>query len=134
MYRPHMRSAILIAVLAACGSHHAQKDAAIGSDSNGVTCVVDNDCTTAPGERCCSNVCVETADCSFSVLGVAPAEGFLNGGTWVVLSGTGFAPGMKVFIADGRAPLRVDGPTTALVLTPPGPLGLQDVKIELAGQ
>src|SRR5258708_5262485 len=77
---------------------------------------------------------VETADCSFAVTGVSPPDGFLNGGKWITLTGAGFANGMKVFIADGRAPVHVDSPTSALIQTPPGPLGPQDVRIELGAQ
>src|ERR1041385_4234970 len=118
------------AAVAACGPSKAQKDG--GGDANANQCVKDTDCTGA-GELCCSNVCVETASCAFAVTGVTPPSGFLDGGDWLTLTGTGFAPGMKVFVADGRAPVRVLSASAALIQTPPGPLGKQDLRIELGG-
>lgn len=69
-------------------------------------CNSDPDCGDA-AQRCCDKVCVETADCALSVTSLTAANGFQNGGDFVTLHGNGFAAGMKVFIADGRAPVRV---------------------------
>jgi hypothetical protein len=41
--------------------------------------------------------------------------------------------GMKVFVGDGRAPVRVIDDKTALILTPPAPAGIVDVRIEAKG-
>jgi hypothetical protein len=128
-----MRAALACSVvLVACGNHHAaKKDAAPTPDVAGAACTFDTQCINA---KCCSGVCTQTDDCSFAVLGVTPAEGFLNGGTWVVVSGAGFQTGMKAYVGDGRAPVRVENATTALLLTPPGPLGKHDIKIDLSGR
>ena len=122
----------LFAVLA-CGRHQAAHHDATGDGLNTTvaTCTTDTDCA---GAKCCTGVCVVTADCSFAVTNVSPALGFVNGGEWFQLTGTGFAPGMKVFIGDGRAPVRVSSPTTAVIQTPPGPAGVTDVRIELGTQ
>lgn len=117
----------MFVALSGCSGHHGAKDSGGSGDAAG--CTRDDQC---PNAKCCSAVCVETADCAFAVTAISPANGFINGGDYLTLTGAGFAPGMKVSIADGRAPTRVLGPTNALVLTPPGPFGLQDVKIELA--
>jgi hypothetical protein len=85
-------------------------------------------------DHCCAGKCVQTATCAFAVMNVEPQSGMVNGGDWLTLKGAGFAKGMKVFIGDGRAPVRVVDATTARVQTPPGPLGDADVRIELAGQ
>ncbi|MGE5182260.1 MAG: IPT/TIG domain-containing protein [Acidobacteriota bacterium] len=124
-----MRTRFIALALAACGSHHAAK-AKDATTIDAPQCVVDTDCANA---RCCSSVCVQTSDCAFSVTHVDPAEGFINGGAYLTLTGSGFAKGMQVFIADGRAPVSVTSPTSARIVTPPGPFGLQDVKIQLAG-
>ena len=75
-----MRAALACSVaLVACGNHHAaKKDSGGTGDGSGAACMVDTQCTAG---KCCSGVCTVTDDCSFAVLGVAPAEGFLNGGT-----------------------------------------------------
>jgi hypothetical protein len=79
---------------------------------------------------CCNSTCVETATCAFSVTQASPAFGWQNGGDYITLTGTGFVKGMKAFIADGRAAVRVTSPTTMLLKTPPGPLGPQDITIQ----
>lgn len=81
------------------------------------------------GEACCAGACVETASCAFAVTQANPASGWQNGGDYTTLTGSGFVAGMKVFIGDGRAPVRVVSATEALVQTPPGPLGKQDIEI-----
>ncbi len=85
------------------------------------------------GSSCCDATCVETSSCSFAVTGSEPAEGWQSGGDWVLVHGHGFADGMKVYIADGRAPTLVLDPQTARIKTPPGPKGDQDLRIELGG-
>lgn len=84
--------------------------------------------------QCCSSRCVETAGCDFSINNVSPAGGWQNGGDYITLNGTGFAPGMKVFIGEGRAPVLVLDASSARIQTPPGPLGAVDLKIENAGK
>jgi hypothetical protein len=96
------------------------------------TCNVDADCNNS-AERCCSNVCVETASCALSVTQVLPPGGFQNGGEFITLKGDGFAAGMKVFIEKGRAPVRVVDAQTARIQAPPGPVGLQDLAITVGG-
>jgi hypothetical protein len=81
------------------------------------------------GAACCDGTCVEAASCSFAVTGLSSATGFLNGGAFLTLTGTGFAEGMRVYLGTGRAPTRVVDATHAIIQIPPGPLGPQDVKI-----
>ena len=83
---------------------------------------VDADCNNS-AQRCCSNVCVETASCALSVTQVLPPGGFQNGGEFITLKGDGFAAGMKVFIEKGRAPVRIVDAQTARIEAPPGPVG-----------
>ncbi len=106
------------------------RDAAV--DLAGGACITDTDCASA-AEHCCSNVCVETTSCSLAVTSVTSSGGFQNGGEYVTLKGAGFAAGMKVLIADGRAPVRVIDSANALIQTPPGPVGAQDVEIRVGG-
>src|SRR5581483_11336230 len=61
----------------------------------------------AAGQIACDGVCVIAQSCALSVTSASPVGGFLDGGDWVTLGGNGFVPGMKVYIADGRAPVRV---------------------------
>lgn len=111
-----------------------------GGDGGGVAdmavppgaCNVDQDCNNS-AQHCCSNVCVETASCALAVTQVTPAQGFQNGGEFVVLHGAGFAPGMKVFIEKGRAPVQVLDAQTARIQAPPGPVGMQDLAIDVGG-
>src|SRR5579883_3367832 len=87
----------------------------------------------ASGALCCAGACVETAACSFAVTAIDPAQGWQNGGGWIRLGGAGFTPGMKAFVGDGRAPLSVLDGTHAIAQLPPGPLGVQDVRIAAGG-
>jgi len=93
-------------------------------------------CGTAcgAGSLCCAGACVETAACSFSVTSIKPTSGWQNGGDWITLGGQGFAAGMKVFIGDGRAAVKVLDAQSARIKTPPGPLGAHDVKIALGAE
>lgn len=90
-------------------------------------------CGTAcgAGALCCASACVETAACTFAVSATMPTSGWQNGGDYVTLTGQGFAAGMKVFIGDGRAAVKVLSPTTARIKTPPGPLGATDIKVQV---
>lgn len=83
------------------------------------------------GQLCCEEVCVEAASCDFAVIGADPSVGWHNGGNYVTLKGSGFTAGMKVFIGDARAPVLVKSATAARIQLPPGPLGKQDIRIEL---
>lgn len=82
---------------------------------------------------CCAGTCVETTTCGFAVTKVSPINGYQNGGDYINLEGAGFASGMRVFLGDGRAPVRVQDASHALVQLPPGPPGATDVKITLGG-
>jgi IPT/TIG domain/Stigma-specific protein, Stig1 len=88
----------------------------------------------ASDELCCDSACVATAACSFSVTSLSTLTGWQNGGDFLTLTGAGFASGMKAFIGDGRAPVRVTGASSALIQTPPGTVGDYDVKVTLGGQ
>jgi len=88
-------------------------------------------CGAACAGTCCGGKCVEGSDCTFAATGSDPTAGWQNGGEWVKLTGAGFAAGMKVFIGDGRASVRVLDPTSAIVQTPPGPFGPTTIKISL---
>jgi hypothetical protein len=93
------------------------------------------DCDNVCGAnaQCCSSKCVETASCAFAVTSLSPANDYVNGGAYVKVTGAGFKPGAKAWIGDGLAVTRfVDG-GTLLVLTPPGPSGKADVKVEQGG-
>lgn len=76
---------------------------------------------------------MEASSCDFALTGLSVSFGWLSGGDYLKLSGKGFAKGMKVFIGDGRAPVRVIDGNNATVITPPGPAGKQDVIVELNG-
>jgi IPT/TIG domain-containing protein len=88
----------------------------------------------AAGDLCCESACVTAASCDFAVTSLAPKLGMQNGGEWLTLHGAGFAPGMRVYLGDGRAPTRVTDATTATIQTPPGLPGLVDVRIELGAE
>ncbi|MCU0655626.1 MAG: IPT/TIG domain-containing protein, partial [Polyangiaceae bacterium] len=85
------------------------------------------------GAACCEGACVEVASCAFAVTKLGVTFGWQSGGEFIKLQGKGFAKGMKVFIGDGRAPVRVIDEGNALIQTPPGPAGDQDVRVELGG-
>jgi len=82
---------------------------------------------------CCSGACVETATCDFSVTKLSPFEIWQSGNDWVTVTGNGFVSGMKLYIGDGRAALRVIDATHAMIQTPPGPPGKRDVRITSGG-
>ncbi len=79
---------------------------------------------------CCSSTCLlDTASCAFSVRDLKPRQGNQSGGDYVTITGDGFVAGMKVFIGDGAAPTLVKDAHTALIQTPPGPVGPKDIRI-----
>ncbi len=87
------------------------------------------------GETCCAGAgCSSDSACGFVVSSIAPKDGYIGGGTWVTLTGKGFAAGMKAFVGDGRAPIRVVDATSAMILTPPAPGGVYDIRLELSGK
>ncbi len=90
--------------------------------------------TCDSGSPCCGGICVQAAACSFAVTKVSQFRLYLSGAQWVTLSGAGFVKGMKVFVGDGRAVARVVDDKTALILTPPAPAGIVDVRIEAGGK
>jgi len=132
------------------GGHTGTSSTTASSTGTGVTCKVTEEncsgtcvdltsdpahcgtCGTAcdAGARCCTSACVETAACTFSVTSTKPASGWQNGGDYLTLTGQGFVAGMKVFIGDGRAAVKVTSPTTARIKTPPGLLGATDIKVQ----
>ncbi|MFI5298684.1 MAG: IPT/TIG domain-containing protein [Polyangiales bacterium] len=85
--------------------------------------------TCGAGGACCGSICNTTASCAFSVTQVSPPYGFQNGGDYVTLTGSGFTPGMRVMLGDGRAPALVISATEARIQTPPAPPGYVDVTI-----
>ncbi len=89
--------------------------------------------TCGSGETCCSGACTTDSTCSFALTGLSTSTGYVGGGTYVHLHGTGFAEGMRAFIGDGRAPIRVVSPTEAVIVTPPARAASYDVRVELAG-
>jgi hypothetical protein len=89
--------------------------------SCGVVCGVDT--------TCCDRKCVGAASCSFALTSLDQPGGFQNGGDYLTLKGAGFVAGMKVFVGDGRAAVRVVDATTATIQTPPGKVAVVDVKI-----
>jgi len=134
-------SGILLAAVAiggascnGCDGDLRQGDGGGGLDASvadllGGACITDDHCGD-PSIKCCDGVCVETASCAFALTSLSVTLGFQNGGEYVTLKGAGFVAGMKAFVGDGRAPLRVIDPSTALIQTPPGPVGVHDVVIQ----
>jgi Stigma-specific protein, Stig1/IPT/TIG domain len=90
--------------------------------------------TCDSGSPCCGGICVQAAACSFAVAKVSQFRLYLSGAQWVTLTGAGFVKGMKVTVGDGRAVVRVLDDKTALILTPPAPAGIVDVRIDAGGQ
>ncbi len=156
--RTSLRFAVLAAALPACGSSGGATggappssfDAGGGLDSSlpPVTCPgVETNCngtcvdlTLDPANcgacgiacaACCAGACVSnTATCAFSVTGVQPAVGGVNGGDYITLKGQGFTAGMQVLIDGAPAPSRVIDAATALVQTPPDVAGRKDITIQ----
>lgn len=85
--------------------------------------------TCAAGEKCCAGGCQDTTSCALSFGALSPKFGWQNGGDWLTITGTGFGPGVKVYLADGVAPAWAKDANTLIVQTPPHPKGLVDVKI-----
>jgi hypothetical protein len=82
------------------------------------------------GGACCASVCVlDTASCAFSVTAANPREGNQNGGDWIKLTGNGFGAGLQVLIGDGVAPAKALDAHTAIVQTPPAPVGTYDITV-----
>jgi hypothetical protein len=108
-------------------------DADADGDEAEVECRGDDDCVGV-GVRCCEDVCVESASCAFSVTAVEPTTGWLSGGDWLTLTGAGFVEGMRVYIGEGRAPVRILDSAHATVLTPPGLAGVADVTVVWPGE
>jgi hypothetical protein len=84
------------------------------------------------GDLCCGSKCVQSASCGFAVTKIEPSHGNQNGGDWLRITGAGFTADMTLMIGDGRAPLLVLGPTTAVAQTPPGTVGSYDITIASA--
>src|SRR5205807_1948932 len=85
-------------------------------------------CGTSCGTgHCCTGVCNDTASCALSITRTTPKQGNQSGGDYITLNGSGFTVGMQVLIGDGVAPARMIDAHTAIVQTPPGPVGDQDL-------
>lgn len=76
---------------------------------------------------------MDAPDCSLFVAQVSPDHGWQSGGNYITIQGGGFTAGTKVFLGTGRAPALVLDSKTLRIQTPPGPLGLHDVRVELPG-
>ena len=83
------------------------------------------------GTSCCSGSC--STSCALVVSGVDPDNGWQNGGDWLTVHGVGFAPGMRVMLGDGRAPVHVVDAQTARIQTPPDVAGYVDVTVSNGG-
>jgi hypothetical protein len=83
------------------------------------------------GESCCGASCSSDSQCSITVTSVSSTRGYMSGGDYVTLHGTGFAPGMRAYVGDGRAPVRFIDAQTALLVTPPAPVGKYDVHVKV---
>src|SRR4051812_2741496 len=103
-----MTRVLLVLLVVAAGWSEKKKvsvidrDASVGmSDGGGggLGCSVDEQCGT--GSKCCSAVCVDAASCGFAPTALSVTQGWQNGGDFITLYGSGFAPGMKVYIGDG---------------------------------
>jgi len=125
----HLIRCIGFVIATGCSSAHVEGIA----DGQSPTC-------PAPSQRC-DDACV-VGTCDFAVTSVTPAASasvgsasdWVSGGTFFTLSGHGFQKGMRVFLGDGRAPVRVIGAEHATIQAPPGPAGVVDVRIELGSQ
>jgi len=106
----------------------ASDSALLDSRDDADTVVAPCDGGCAGGSICCEGACIRASSCDFAVTSLSSASGWQNGNDWITLTGSGFAKGMKVFFGDGRAPVLVRSPTSAIVQTPPG-TGLVDVRI-----
>ncbi len=82
------------------------------------------------GDLCCAGKCVNGSSCDFAVTKISPFKGNQSGGDWINLEGKGFTPDMAVYIGDGRAPVKVNDATHAIIQTPPGPIGTYDISIK----
>ena len=66
---------------------------------------------------------------------VEPAIGHPLGGTLITVTGAGFAEGSVVLIGDRLAvDVQIENGSRLTALTPPGPLGLADVRVVLEGE
>lgn len=83
-------------------------------------------------ETCCEGSC--STNCTLRITSVAPLFGPLSGNTWVTVAGEGFGVGAKAFVGGSRAPARVVDDQTMLILTPPGPQALVDIRVELGAE
>lgn len=86
----------------------------------------------------CDGACV-VGECGFAVTSIkglasGAASDWVCGGAFFTLKGHGFAKGMKLFVGEGRAPVRVIDGETATMQSPPGLEGVVDVRVELAGK
>lgn len=85
------------------------------------------------GERCCSGGCTTDPTCKLTLTGASSDWGHVGGGAYLELHGSGFKEGIRAYVGDGRAPVRVVDDENALVLTPPAPAGKYDLRVELGG-
>jgi hypothetical protein len=85
-------------------------------------------------EACCAGACSSDPTCKLTLKTSSSANGFVGGGAYLTLRGSGFARGLRAYVGDGRAPVRVIDDTTALVVTPPAVVGEYDLKVALDGK
>ena len=83
------------------------------------------------GESCCGASCSSDSQCAITLTSVSSTHGYMSGGDYVALHGSGFAPGMRAYVGDGRAPVRFIDAQNALLVTPPAPTGKYDVRVKV---
>ena len=88
----------------------------------------------AMGEQCCGGSCSSDPACRLKLTSLSSSSAPLNGGTYVTLRGSGFVAGLRAYVGDGRAPVRVVDSRTAIVLIPPAPAGSYGVSVAAGGQ
>ncbi|HEY1960225.1 MAG TPA: IPT/TIG domain-containing protein [Polyangiaceae bacterium] len=146
-----MRIFALALVLLQCSSTPVANDAGVDAAPDAASCAApDISCggkcvdtktdvancgkcglTCSTGENCCGASCSSDPQCSVTVTSLSSTQGYLNGGDYVTLHGSGFAAGMRAWVGDGRSPVRVIDAQTALLVTPPAPIGKYDVRVQV---
>ena len=125
------RSLSLVALLAAaCGPAPRATTDATGPEADADVCAA---LVCPQGEACCAGTCSSDPSCGLTLTSLSTYDDFVGGGDYVTLRGTGFGPGLHVFIGDGRAPVHVRSSTEAVIVTPPAVTGRYDVRVELGG-
>lgn len=121
----------LLALVAACGPSPRSLEPDAGASGDAAVCTGDGTCPA--GEACCDGACTSDPTCALTLTSASVSGGFIGGGTYVELRGTGFGPGLRAHVGDGRAPVRVLSDSRALIVTPPAVGGTYDLRVELGG-